>query len=191
MVQLPQKWTRGSSSSATKTWFSNRVSPSHIPPTRIKSSWKSISQSTLQPFGGIKVSMNCFLEPNGMISGISNACGRYTSNEFIEIRDQLTSMQWCEDCEMKSGTQILTCSYDFAMSFQPKWMKSSVPKVKRFLPTLTLKSLHLHANARYAHLDSFELLSTFKLPFNLQAADLPNRCYLTPPRSCNSVVECR
>ena len=56
--------------SPTQTVFSNRISPSHIPPTRIKSSWKSISQSTLQPFGGTKVSMTCFLELNGMISGM-------------------------------------------------------------------------------------------------------------------------
>ena len=150
MVQLPQKWTRGSSSSATKTRFSNGVSPSHIPPTRIKSSWKSISQSTLRPFGSINVNMNCFLEPNGMISGISNACGRYILNKFIEIRDPLTSMQWCEDYEMKSETQILTRSYDFAMSSQPKWMKFSVSKVKRFPPTLTLESRNLRASARSA-----------------------------------------
>ena len=91
-----------------------------------------------------------FLEPNGMVSGISNACGRYTLSEFIEIRDQLTSMEWCEDYEMKLETLILTRPYNFAMSFQPKWMKSSVSKVKRFLPTLTLESRNLRASARSA-----------------------------------------
>ena len=92
---------------------------------------------------------------NGMTSGTSNGNWLSILSEFIEIRVQRTLKPLCEGSEMKFETLIRTHLSGSVMSFQPKWTRCTNRRGRRYLPTLTRRSLHMPVNARSAHLEHF------------------------------------